>query len=390
MTMALLGGLFAATTLQAQVNIYICGSTAFRASAWRSITNLYGSGLVAQNPGGIANTNNSGATLCTLTGTMAALGGQTVNVYLSWNGSAQGVHNLTHNDNILFLTNDFANDTAATNADVLHTPDISFSDVYQITTPYTTPSLVDTNVAVLPFTWVRSANAPTTLANLTSQQYHASIANGFNELSLFTGNNNDDATNIFFCGRNKDSGSRLVAIADSNATGSPNVYQVVGGLWTLYSTSFSANGVNYGTGFTSGGSEAATLTNLASNGYAVGYEGYSDARTVVAGNGQIIAYNGQFPFNGWSAAANGGTLPVFPDFTPIFKGQYSLWSYEHMFVRSTASSPIPTFYSAMVPAVDNDLSNVEANASSSLPVIGIRLSEMKVIRTADGGPITTP
>jgi len=194
MTLALFGGLFAATTSQA-VDIYIVGSTAFRASAWRAITNLYGAGLTGENPGGVA-ANNSGTSIVTMTGTMAALGGQTVNVYTSWNGSEQGIHNLTHNDNISFLTNDFTGDTAQTNM-VSHTPDISFSDVYQITTPYNTPALVDTNVAVLPFCWVRSTGAPTTIANLTSQQYHASVANGFNELSYFTGNSADDSVNVF-------------------------------------------------------------------------------------------------------------------------------------------------------------------------------------------------
>ena len=388
MTLALLGGLFAATTLQAQVNIYLVGSTAFRASAWRAVTNLYGSGLTGQNPGGVA-ANNSGTSIVTLTGTMSALGGQTVNVFMSWNGSAQGVHNLTHNDNISFLTNDFSGDTAQTNM-LVHTPDVSFSDVFQITTPYNTPTLGDTNGAVLPYRWVRSAGAPTTIPTLTSQQYHASVANGFHELSYFTGNSADDASDVFFCGRNSDSGSRLTAFADSGATGTPAVYSIVGGNWTFMNTDTIANGVDYGPGFSSGGTEAGTtgLTGTGANGFAVGYEGYADARTVVAGNGQIIAYNGAFPFNGWSAAANGGTLPTFPDFTPIFKGQYSFWSYEHMFMRSGLSGNVPTFYGALASKVDVDLANVEANNSASLPVIGIRLSEMKVHRTADGGPIT--
>src|SRR5476649_1904149 len=95
LTLALFGGLFAATTLQAQqVNIYISGSTAFRANAWRAITNLYGGNLTGENPGGtgplLLTTNNSGANLVTFTGTMPSLfGGQTVNIFTSWNGSAQ-------------------------------------------------------------------------------------------------------------------------------------------------------------------------------------------------------------------------------------------------------------------------------------------------------------
>ena len=37
LTMAVLGGLFAANTLQADVNIYIAGSTAFRANVFRAV-----------------------------------------------------------------------------------------------------------------------------------------------------------------------------------------------------------------------------------------------------------------------------------------------------------------------------------------------------------------
>src|SRR5471032_2580749 len=113
LTLALFGGLFAATTLQAQVSIYISGSTAFRANAWRAITNLYGGNLTGENPGGtgplLLTTNNSGANLVTFTGTMPALfGGQTVTIFTSWNGSAQGTHNVVSNDTINFLTNGFS------------------------------------------------------------------------------------------------------------------------------------------------------------------------------------------------------------------------------------------------------------------------------------------
>lgn len=391
LTLALFGGLFAATTLHAQVNVYISGSTAFRANAWRAITNMYGINLTGENPGGIA-ANNAGASLVTMTGTMPGVfGGQTVNVFLSWNGSAQGVHNVNNNDNISFLTNSFTGTSVDTNL-VTHTVDLAFSDVFQNTTPYTSTTLVDTNVAIIPFCWVRSKNSPTNLANLTIQQVQACWSVGTMLLSYFTGNTVDDATNVFFTGRNKDSGSRLTAASDSLVIGTPSIFWTTNNAWTKMTANFIANGVNYGPGFNSGGTEASTigLTGTATNGFCLGYLGYPDARTVVAGGGQIIAYDGGFPFNGWTAITNGTTanaLPVSPDWSPITKGQYSFWSYEHIMMRPGLSGNIPTFWAALAGGVDNDLSVVEANASLATPVIAIRLSEMHVVRPADGGPI---
>ena len=41
-TLLTLGGLLSASTLQAQVEFYITGATAFRANAYRSIRNMFG------------------------------------------------------------------------------------------------------------------------------------------------------------------------------------------------------------------------------------------------------------------------------------------------------------------------------------------------------------
>jgi hypothetical protein len=394
LAIAALGGLFAATTLQAQVNVYISGSTAFRANAYRAITNLYGATLTGQNPGGVGS-DQSGATLVTLTGTMPGIfASQQVNVFLSWNGSAQGTHNVNFSgDTIPFLTNSFTGTSVDTNQ-LSHTIDMAFSDVFQGTTPFTSTALVDTNVAIIPFCWVRSPSASTNLDNLTAQQLSEVFSLGFIPESYLTGNANDDSANVFFTGRNKDSGTRLVTALDGEVTGTPIYFQAVTNAWNKMTVNFIANGVNYGPGFSSGGSEALTLTNTlatATNGVGVGSLGYSDARTVVKAGGQIIGWNGAFPINGWQAnvttAGTPAELPNFADFTPIFKGTYSFWSYEHLLMKPTASVNVQTFYQNLAPGVDADLANIEAAPSSTLPVTAIRLSEMKVARPSDGGPI---
>jgi len=89
LTMAVLGGLFAASTLQAQVNIYIAGSTAFRANAFRAVKAAFdGNSWASINPP----TASTGTGTYTAQGTMTSLfGAQTVTVYAAFNGSVQGL-----------------------------------------------------------------------------------------------------------------------------------------------------------------------------------------------------------------------------------------------------------------------------------------------------------
>jgi hypothetical protein len=131
-----LSGLFAASTVQAQVDIYITGSTAFRANAYRSIRALYGANLTGQNPADPA----SSANIVTWSGTIPALfGGQTVTVHASYSGSAAGVQALVQNTSQNYLTSASAGVTNLTS----HQADLAFSDVFQATTLFTTPALID-------------------------------------------------------------------------------------------------------------------------------------------------------------------------------------------------------------------------------------------------------
>ena len=87
LTLLTLGGLFTASTLQAQVELYITGATAFRANAYRSIRLMYGANLTAQNPAHDASSQNQ-VTFC---GTLPSpYGAQTVTIRTSYNGSIEG------------------------------------------------------------------------------------------------------------------------------------------------------------------------------------------------------------------------------------------------------------------------------------------------------------
>ena len=388
---AALGGLFAATAAQAQVSIYVCGSTAFRSNAYRAIRSMFDGGApTSQNTLGSA--NNSGAGQMTFQGKITPLfSSQTVTIFCDWTGSAQGIHSLTATpgDSLPFLSIPTQGDTTIVN----HTADLAFSDVFQLTTGFNTPTLTDEQVAIQPFVWVRSVNASTAITNITSQQLKFALQ-GSCPLSYLTGNTNDynvdglgnTITNktVWFTGRNKDSGSRLIALADARYSGSVSIYEATNGVqWNLMTSHQVVNGVDYFQGFSSGGQEANTFisTAPASAGSGVGYIAYADARTVVGGGGQIINYNGGLPFKGWAGTTNGFDVP---DFTPVTSGQYSMWGPEHLFINPSGAN-----FASAFPVFTNLATYVDLDVSNTVPATAIRLSAMgNTFRQADGAVIS--
>jgi hypothetical protein len=83
-----------------------------------------------------------------------------------------------------------------------------------------------------------------------------------------------------------------------------------------------------------------------------------------------MRYNGQPAFYGAAAT---------PDWTPVYKGLYSMWGYEHLFRRGTAPANIQSFRTGLATEINNDL------ATSTT---AIQVGKMQVSRPADGGPIS--
>src|SRR5882672_9539977 len=194
------GALFAAATAQAQVDIYITGSTAFRANAYRSIRALYGANLTSQNPAHTSNT--SGSNVVTWAGTIPGLfGAQVVTVHASYTGSAAGVQSLVQNNTPTYYTSA----TPGSPTTAAHTADLAFSDVFQGTTAFPSPALSDSQVGVLPFAYVKSVTTPASVTNITIQQLASLLPNGVIPLSYFSGKASDDAASLYLVGR--DSGS---------------------------------------------------------------------------------------------------------------------------------------------------------------------------------------
>jgi hypothetical protein len=351
------GGIMTAATVQAQVDIYITGSTAFRANAYNSIIALYGANLTSQNPSPAGSKN-----MVTFQGTIpGTFGSQTVTIRTSFSGSAAGVQSLTQNNNLNFLSSASNGDTNL----VSHQADLAFSDVFQATTAFLAPTLVDTNVGIQPFAYVKSSQTPATVTNITIQQLQTFLPNGILTADSFTGNTNDTGTLVYLVGRDSSSGTRLTAERDSLFIGSELNWQTNG----VTCNSWAPSPGGSSGGFSSGSGVAGQLNSGC--GAAIGYLGLADAANV-NGGANIIAYNGYKP--------NVGTVGS-PDFSPVLNGLYSFWGYEHLFNRSGAPANVVTFKSVFVNAINNDLGT---------SITAIQVGKMKVVRPSDGGPISPP
>lgn len=395
LSLAILSGWFATGASHAQVNIHIAGSTAFRANAFRTIRASFDGGApTSMNPASAS----GGTGTVTFQGTMTNLfGSQTVTVYAAYNGSVQGLGDLANNTSL-----NFTNITPGGGI-VSAVPDITFSDVDRVATLTPNVATTETHIAVLPFTYVRGFYTPSTVTNITSHQLASLWNNGVLALSFFTGLASDDTNPMYVTGRNEDSGSRVCGDTDAYYTGTPQYYGFNTGqpnTWALMTNLL--NGFTYGTGYSSGGNEATAITNHNAGGAVVGYEGLNDALTVAgsastgipvpnAGGGcSIIAYQGVLPMANYTP---GNTpVPAKPDFTPIIKGQYDFWSYECLEMLNTHTADnVYHYYTNMVAGIDADIALAESNNGNSAvygPVTAIRLSEMKVTRSAVGAPIT--
>lgn len=354
LTLMTLGGLLTASTLQAQVEFYITGATAFRANAYRSIRAMFGNQggtLTGQNPADNGG-NASGSNIVTFVGTMPNLyRAQTVTIRASYSGSIQGMQALVQNLNSIY----YANGTAGNGSTISHQADLAFSDVFQSSGPYQKPALSDMTVGVQPFTYTKSVTTPASVTNITIQQLQSFYSGGVEPLSYFTGNTADDGTLIYLVGRDAGSGTRMSMLLDGLFVGSPLLWAPDGScVW------------NVSSGYSSGSGIVTVLNGTC--GAAIGTLGVADAKNV-NGGANILAYNGVKPFYGLITA---------PDWTPIRKGLYSCWSYEHLYMRTGASANISSFRTALKTEINTDL----ATSTSA-----IQVGTMLVSRSADGGPI---
>ncbi len=361
------GLLLAAPGAQAQVEINISGAVAFRDTAYHAIRSLFGANLASENTADAANVpvtaNKPSALKATWTGKIPALyGQQDVIVRAYYNGAVAGVQDLTQNRNVSFL----ASSTQGDVTQISLQSDIAFSSIFQQATEFTDPVLEDRLFGATPIHLVKSTSAPAGITNITAHQLRTLAANGSVPASFLTGNTNDTQT-IYFINRDPTAGQRVTLFLNSGFTGEPISYRLDPGGSGNYVVD-----VGQSPTFIPGRNPTQIAQALSTSAQpAISYLISADSYNLLNAGQNVIAYDGYKSFNGtFNNVQN--------DYSPIITGQYSLWVYEHLLNRTTASQNVRDFLNALVTAIGTELQT----SFSTIPT-----SRLRVERQADGAPV---
>jgi hypothetical protein len=353
--------LASASSLMAQtVDVYITGSTAFRANVYNACTKLFTgtpSIYYANSANGGANSGFSAKTASwAMTGSpitgLTNLNGNMLTIHGLFTGSVQGYESVLSGQQLVWAA---ASGTANgnCNAYVTNPPTIGFSDASGDSFQHAASgNFAEENVCVQPFVIAKStatSGAVTTISNITWEQFYFGIPNGGLPLSTWTGNVADTNSFVYLLQRTSDSGTRRTETAGEfyQFTDPVNVYlyDYTNNVWyTPTNTSWSSAGqngfgvigtegpgnnnanLNWGPGYIGGGDIATSLNNNNPANQALAYLSISDAKGVGSANwNNLISYNGIWPTAaGAGIHGNSGTN----DFSPITSGFYPLWGYE--------------------------------------------------------------
>jgi len=368
LTMAL--GLASASSLMAgTVDVFITGSTAFRANVYTACTKLFVSSaptiFYANAAHGGADSGFSSSTASwVMTGnpvsTLTNLQGNTLVVHGLFTGSIQGIQTTEQGTKLIWAgTGGSGTPNGLAGAYVTNTPTIGFSDASGGASPFpATGNFVEENVCVQPFVWVKStatSGAVTTISNITWEQIEFGIPNGRIPLSAWDYQNSDTNKFVYLMQRTKDSGTRRCETQGAyyqynDAVGvyiydPTNASFYVPTVSTNFGLGFAAAGagvigtegpglgnanMNCGVGYIGGGDIKSTLNvNSGANASAnqsIAMLSMNDSKGVGSANwNNVISYNGIWPTAaGPGIHSNSGTN----DYSPICLGYYPLWGFE--------------------------------------------------------------
>lgn len=390
----------------AQTVLRLSGATAYRASTHSAIQEI-----MTGESYGFVGSNLAGANEAIFKGTVAGVAGQVV-IITKWSGSVGGVEDLAkdriHGDAISYpgstrwladVAGNYPNAVIASPArdSANNMADAAMSDSYASSTGISGNALLSNPVGIVPFFWVKGSSDNTDvqavfdkITGITAFKAQALLA-GLVQGSLLTGDQADAGVFFFSVGRNSESGTRLGTFAESGY-----------GIFTP---------PQQWTPTVSGGKVTAVVADTTGGGFASG-SGVSGAIKVPVATTATVDFNdgsgpmSDIPFgligymglgdvnnNDLSAqvlAWNGSSVPVTVtgtkpnqvetwDFTPVYNGQYTFWTYEHILWRSTLSGTKAT--------IANTLKN-KITALVTQPA-GLNLADMNVERTVEGGVITS-
>jgi len=406
---------------QAQTDIYITGSTAFRAQVYAALGDM--NLAVQQGRTSSANTftfiGRAGDPLHI--GFSADVIGVYYNVYCAFSGSVEGISALINPGNALYDlpgspgAGQFVNDGV----------DFAFSDVLQSSTQLALqraqrlvflPADTVGGVAVQPFCIAGNAAAAAKISNLTSYNVLDVLDFGGLDLSLLTGVQTDAGTQVLGCGRYNLSGTRATTELDN-----ADPYGINDTL-LQYALATAQNVIPSGLLSTDGNAPAGTywgqlvsmtlpdnvtpLDNTGTNGYfsggnvgvaldyssvnstvdptmsyvapVIGYISFSDAQSKLASSTTHLLKdgNGVFTWNGQNPGVPGNW-----NITGVENGTYTFWSYEHLYTHPDEPEYITTtFANTLIQALQYAIVHTS-------PRTACLISEMNVYRGGDGGDV---
>lgn len=399
----------------ADVTLHVTGSTAFRAAALTTIKGQYlvgNGGASFQFAHDAASGGLTGSTRSIFIGKYPGISG-TVTICCTWTGSVEGVRAVTLDPSLdpsppTYLPSSKCTVAASSTGGetfgvsssgaTTATSDIAFSDVNKTSTPFGSATLTTDAVGVIVFTMM--TNNGSTITNVTSQQYRALLAQGYQPRSLFDGNAAHSDL-VFAIGRNDGSGTRTTALAEigygitnavnqyvTTASGGGAITQmqrtVAGSAYasTVWGQDVAGNG-----GYTSGGgvsgplgmttASVQVLDETGAEAFAaapvslITWLGISDAKTAKLAGGALCAYCGVT-----IDLTGAGTTLSTNDINKIANGSYTAWGYERMFRHPSVAAEVLSLY--------NDL---KTNLPSNIGITGIPISTMTVARGSDGGVV---
>lgn len=417
----------------ADVTVEITGATAFRKATLASIHAQYvagGSFKFAHDKSATAG-DYQNSNYSVWIGTFPGVTGTTT-IRCTFNGSVEGIRALvaspTHDPEFLqtsVLDATIASPTGAART-ATSTPrekaqaEIAFSDVSVASTPFAASPLepADSAAGVVVFAMVTNQGSP--LTNITSQQFRALLTNGYQPLSLFTGNA-ADTTRVYVTGRNDGSGTRTSYMAETGhgiatpvkqytalvssgeaisevqlvpaggvndsdlvtAGVQPFAGQAAGNASTIWGQDVDGNG-----GYVSGSGLVSVLGRTASASSKVWNAAHTssstrmfhlatwislnDAVTARDVGAIICGYNG-VKLDGIAAS---GTTMTAADLAKVTDGSYTAWGYQQMYRRPSLGTDFVTVYDGIKSAIPTNLGSA-----------GIAISDMHVGREVDGGVV---
>jgi hypothetical protein len=424
--------------------IYVTGSASFRRAANSYLFGKYGGNLYASDKGA---TND--VTAGNLYFTNCVVNGSTNDIAVSWWGSEAGIQSAASGTNATAnlpffdygkIGNNGSNaskwtgraylgvdgyaytgsiTTNSTNANTsLQKGGVVFSETVQTISPFTTAkgyrNLTSTKVAVVPMSFYANRGAGVT--NISTLVINQLLSSGVVYGNLWSGNIADKAMAYWLVGGYPDSGARLTAhlVAKAGALSSALQFNVNAASGVVTNLDVTPAGVINGVsvakgnnGYVSGetlvgrltntlGTSSLTVTDSDTNAtlsfsvpatnYLIGYAASGDA-SAVSNNVVPLAYNGVTGRFGTTSDLANGTTYLDAGYTNIINGVYPFWAYEYVLYDGGTTNTGGVTAAAKYVAT-NSAAVIKTWASTNANLApNINLNEMKVNRTADGGPI---